>query len=125
MGGEPLLRPDFVHKVVYYAAKKDFFVYLPTNGRLMKPKVLDKLGDAGVANINLAIDCVIEKPGLPKALNRIQPYFDYMVKKKHYYATRPMMNTYITHINQDDVRQLATIVMIMELPLIFTSTKLP
>ncbi len=25
-GGEPLLRPDFVHKVVYYAAKKDFWV---------------------------------------------------------------------------------------------------
>jgi sulfatase maturation enzyme AslB (radical SAM superfamily) len=23
-GGEPLLRPEFVHKVVYYAAKKDF-----------------------------------------------------------------------------------------------------
>ena len=109
MGGEPLLRPDFVHKVVYYAAKKDFFVYLPTNGRLMKPEVLDKLGDAGVANINLAIDCVIEKPGLPKALNRIQPYFDYMVKKKHYYGYTAMINTNITHINQDDVRQLATI----------------
>src|SRR5579884_1585701 len=24
MGGEPLLRPQFVHKVVYYAAKKGF-----------------------------------------------------------------------------------------------------
>jgi len=24
MGGEPLLRPDFVHKVVYYAAKRGF-----------------------------------------------------------------------------------------------------
>jgi hypothetical protein len=33
----------------------------------MKPEVLDRLGDAGVANINLAIDCVVEKPGLPKA----------------------------------------------------------
>ena len=31
MGGEPLLRPDFIHKVVYYAAKKGFFIYLPTN----------------------------------------------------------------------------------------------
>ncbi|MCI0444494.1 radical SAM protein, partial [bacterium] len=40
MGGEPLLRPDFVHKVIYYASKKDFFVYLPTNGYLMKPEVL-------------------------------------------------------------------------------------
>ena len=33
MGGEPLLRPHSVHKVVYYAAKKGFWVYAPTNGR--------------------------------------------------------------------------------------------
>ncbi len=109
MGGEPLLRPDLIHKVVYYAAKKDFFVYLPTNGYLMKPDVLDRLGDAGVANINLAIDCVVEKPGLPKALNRIQKNFDHMVKRKHYYGYTAMINTNITHINQDDVRQLVQI----------------
>jgi sulfatase maturation enzyme AslB (radical SAM superfamily) len=30
MGGEPLLRPDLIHKVTYYAAKKDFWIYLPT-----------------------------------------------------------------------------------------------
>ncbi len=36
MGGEPLLRPDFAHKICYYAAKKDFWIYLPTNGRLMR-----------------------------------------------------------------------------------------
>jgi MoaA/NifB/PqqE/SkfB family radical SAM enzyme len=109
MGGEPLLRPDFVHKVIYYASKKDFFVYLPTNGRLMTPGVLDRLGDAGVANINLAIDAVNEKPGLPKALNRIQTYFDYMVKKKHYYGYTAMININITHINQEDVKELTAI----------------
>jgi len=38
-GGEPLLRPDFVHKVVYYAAKKDFWVYLATNARLLRRKL--------------------------------------------------------------------------------------
>jgi len=41
MGGEPLLRPKFIHKIVHYSAKKDIFVYLPTNGRLMKPDVID------------------------------------------------------------------------------------
>jgi sulfatase maturation enzyme AslB (radical SAM superfamily) len=29
MGGEPLLRPKFIHKIVHYSAKKDIFVYLP------------------------------------------------------------------------------------------------
>ncbi len=56
MGGEVLLRPQFVHKVVYYAAKKGFWVYLPTNGRLLRKDVVDRLGDAGVAIINLAVD---------------------------------------------------------------------
>src|SRR5689334_21396615 len=27
MGGEPLLRPKFIHKITSYAAKKDFLVY--------------------------------------------------------------------------------------------------
>lgn len=30
MGGEVLLRPPFAHKVIYYAAKQGFFIYLPT-----------------------------------------------------------------------------------------------
>ena len=34
MGGEPLLRPKLIHKIVYYSAKKDIFVYLPTNGQI-------------------------------------------------------------------------------------------
>ena len=58
MGGEPLLRPDFAHKVTYYATKKGFWIYIPTNGRLLRPDVIDKLGDAGVSVINLAIDAV-------------------------------------------------------------------
>src|SRR5215470_17975039 len=33
MGGEPLLRPSFAHKVTHYAAKKGFWIYLGTNGR--------------------------------------------------------------------------------------------
>src|SRR6266571_9231639 len=49
MGGEPLLRPEFAHKVVYYAARKGFWVYIGTNGRLLRPEVADRLGDAGVA----------------------------------------------------------------------------
>ncbi|HEY4492111.1 MAG TPA: radical SAM protein, partial [Acidobacteriota bacterium] len=109
MGGEPLLRPDFVHKVIYYAAQKGFFVYLPTNGRLMKPEVIDRIGDAGVANINLAVDCVDEKPGLPKIFNKVRPYFEYLLKKKHYYGYTVMFNINITHVNQDDVLELTKI----------------
>ena len=88
MGGEPLLRPDFAHKIIYYAAKKGFWIYLPTNGRLLWPKVIDKVADAGVATINLAVDAWDDVPGrgLPKAMVPIRSHFDYLVKKQYKYG---------------------------------------
>ncbi len=68
MGGEPLLRPNFAHKVVDYAAKKGFWVYVLHQPRgCCVTDVIDRLGDAGVATFNFAVDAVDEKPGLPKA----------------------------------------------------------
>ncbi len=109
MGGEPLLRPKFIHKIVYYSAKKDIFVYLPTNGRLMKPDVIDRLGDAGLATVNLAVDSVKERKSLPKALDPIRPYFDYLIKRQHYYGYTVMFNINICHNNMDDVKELTEI----------------
>jgi MoaA/NifB/PqqE/SkfB family radical SAM enzyme len=106
MGGEPLLRPSFIHKIVYYASKKDFLVYLPTNGRLMKPDVIDRLGDAGLGTVNLAVDCIDEKPGLAKALTPIRPYFDYLLKNQRRYCYSVFFNVCITRTNLDDVRAL-------------------
>jgi MoaA/NifB/PqqE/SkfB family radical SAM enzyme len=109
MGGEPLLRPKFIHKVIYYGTKKGFFMYLPTNGRLMKPQVIDWIGDAGVAAVNLAVDCVEEKPGLPKALNRIRPHFDYLVRMQRRYGYMVVFNMNICRTNMDDIRELTEI----------------
>jgi MoaA/NifB/PqqE/SkfB family radical SAM enzyme len=109
MGGEPLLRPNFIHKIVDYSAKKDIFVYLPTNGRLMTPEVIDKLGDAGIATVNLAVDSVKERKDLPKALDPIRPYFDYLVKRQHHYGYTVMFNINITRVNMEDVKELTEI----------------
>jgi len=106
MGGEPLLRPDFVHKVIYYATKKGFWVYLPTNGRLMRPQVIDWLGDAGVSVVNLAIDAMDLKPGLAKALAPIRQYFDYLLTRQYRYGYTVFINICICRNNLDDVRQL-------------------
>lgn len=109
MGGEVLLRPDFVHKVVYYAARKGFWIYVPTNGRLMRKEVIDRLGDAGVATFNLALDSVEDREELPKALNPIRPYFEYLVKKQYVYGYSVFLNINITRINVEDVKQLTMI----------------
>jgi MoaA/NifB/PqqE/SkfB family radical SAM enzyme len=109
MGGEPLLRPDFVHKVVYYAAQRGFWVYLPTNARLLRPEVIDKLADAGVATVNFAVDTVDEKPGLPKALNPVRRNFDYLVKKQYRYGYSVFFNINICRTNLEEVKQLTEI----------------
>jgi MoaA/NifB/PqqE/SkfB family radical SAM enzyme len=109
MGGEPLLRPKFIHKIVYYSAKKDIFVYLPTNGRLMPPDVTDRLGDAGVATVNLAVDSVKERKSLPKALDPIRDYFHYLVKRQRYYGYSVMLNINICRNNLEDVKELTNI----------------
>ena len=109
MGGEPLLRPKFIHKIVYYSAQKGIFVYLPTNGRLMKPDVIDRLGDAGLATVNLAVDSVKDRKSLPKALEPIRPYFDYLVKRQKIYGYTVMFNINICHNNMDDVKELTEI----------------
>jgi MoaA/NifB/PqqE/SkfB family radical SAM enzyme len=108
-GGEPLLRPEFVHKVIYYAAKKDFWVYLATNARLLRPPVIDRLADAGIATINFAVDAVKEKPGLPKAFEHVQSHFDYLVKRQYRYGYTVFFNTNICRTNIDDVKQLVEI----------------
>ena len=109
MGGEVLLRPQFAHKVVYYAAKKGFWVYVPTNGRLMRKDVIDRLADAGVATFNLAVDSVEDRPELPKALNPIRREFEYLVAKQYVYDYSVFFNINITRINLEDVRQLTEI----------------
>src|SRR5207244_5537334 len=102
MGGEPLLRPKFIQKIVYYAAQKDFIVYLPTNGRLMKPDVIDRLGDAGLGTVNLPVDCIDEKAGLAKALTPIRPYFEYLIKQMRKYCISVFFNVCICRTNMAD-----------------------
>ncbi len=106
MGGEPLLRPQFVHKVVYYAAKKGFWIYIGTNGRLLRPDVADRLGDAGVAVFNFAMDAFDLKPGLPKALVPSQKNLEYILRKQYVYDYMVFFNINICRNNHDDVRKL-------------------
>jgi hypothetical protein len=86
MGGEPLLRPQFAHKVVYYAAKKGFWIYIGTNGRLLRPDVADRLGDAGASVFNFAVDSWDEKPSLPKAVVPVRNHLEHLLKKQYVYG---------------------------------------
>lgn len=109
MGGEPLLRKDFILKVIKYGSDNGFFVYLPTNGYLLDKNYIDSLGKAGVAAINLAVDCIEPKPDLPKALSAIEPQFRYLVSQQEKYGYLLFLNINITSKNLKDVKMLTEI----------------
>jgi MoaA/NifB/PqqE/SkfB family radical SAM enzyme len=106
MGGEPLLRPKSVHKIVYYAARKGVWVYIATNGRLMRPDVADRLGDAGVAVINLALDSWEEKESLPKAFLPVEKNLEHMQRKQYVCGYMIFFNINICRNNHEAVKQL-------------------
>jgi MoaA/NifB/PqqE/SkfB family radical SAM enzyme len=106
MGGEPLLRPQFAHKIVYYAAKKGFWIYIGTNGRLLRPDVADRLADAGTAVFNFALDAWDEKPGLPKALVPVSKNLEYLMRKQYVYGYMVFFNMNICRNNLEDIRLL-------------------
>jgi MoaA/NifB/PqqE/SkfB family radical SAM enzyme len=106
MGGEPLLRPQFAHKVVAYAAKKGFWIYVGTNGRLLRPEVADRLGDAGVSVFNFALDSWDEQPSLPKALVPVQKNLEHLLRKQYVYGYMVFFNINICRNNLEDVRRI-------------------
>src|ERR1700758_3855155 len=106
MGGEPLLRPQFAHKVVNYAAKKGFWIYIATNGRLLRPEVTDRLGDAGAACINFALDSWDLKPSLPKAFVPAEKNLQYVLRKQYVYGYMVFFNMNICRNNLEDIRRL-------------------
>lgn len=106
MGGEPLVRKDFIIELTRYAKEKGFFIYLPTNGILMDKAFIDEIGKAGVAAINLAVDSVDGYDGIPKALRRIQSNFEYLVRQQKKYGYLTFFNINITQKNIGDVKAL-------------------
>ncbi len=109
MGGEPLVRKDFIIDLTRYATDKGFFVYLPTNGILLDKEFINQIGEAGVSTINLAVDTLDSRKGIPKSFDRIKRQFEYLVKKEKEYGYITFLNINITQNNLEDARRLTEI----------------
>ena len=81
MGGEPLVRKNFIIDLTRYATEQGFFVYLPTNGILLDEPFIDEIGRAGVSTVNLAVDAVEPYEGIPKSFSHIRSQCEHLVKK--------------------------------------------
>lgn len=106
MGGEPLIRKDFILELTRYAAERDFFVYLPTNGTLLDAAYIDELGKAGISTINLAVDSMDGGDGIPKFFARIKSQFEWLVERERQYRYITFLNINITDRNIADVKTL-------------------
>jgi MoaA/NifB/PqqE/SkfB family radical SAM enzyme len=109
MGGEPLVRKDFIIQLTRFAVDRGFFVYLPTNGLLLDKDFIDAIGNAGVATINLAVDAVDGYKGIPKYFTRIKNQLEYLVHHEKRYNYITFLNINITQENHKDVRELTEI----------------
>jgi radical SAM protein with 4Fe4S-binding SPASM domain len=109
MGGEPLVRKDFILELTRYAVDNGFFVYLPTNGILMDEAFIDEIGRSGVSVINLAVDAIDRCQGIPKYFNRIKPQFEYLIEQQKKYQFITFFNINITQNNVQDVKALTEI----------------
>jgi radical SAM protein with 4Fe4S-binding SPASM domain len=58
-GGEPLMRPD-IFDIIDYASQKKFSIDLLTNGALITEKVLNRLEDSNIFNVQVSIDGIGE-----------------------------------------------------------------
>jgi MoaA/NifB/PqqE/SkfB family radical SAM enzyme len=58
LGGEPTLRGD-LPDLVRHASSKPMITHLSTNGTILTPDYIDRLGQAGIDVINLSVDSVL------------------------------------------------------------------
>lgn len=73
---------------------------------LLRPELADRLGDAGVAVFNFALDAWDEKPGLPKALLPVRKNIEHLMRKQYVYGYMVFFNMNICRNNLEDIRLL-------------------
>jgi MoaA/NifB/PqqE/SkfB family radical SAM enzyme len=109
MRGEPLLRPDLIQGITCYAAKRDFWIYLPTNARLLRIDVINKLADAGISTFNIPVDAVDINKGVAESAGAHPETIRLPGSKQYGYGFSVFLNINICRNNLDDVRQLTEI----------------
>ncbi len=107
MGGEPLVRKPFVLEVIEYGARRGMFMYVATNGRLLTPEFLRSAADAGLSALNIAMDCLEPRPGLPKAFSLVRKQYEWALAERDRSHFILFANVNVTPRNLDDIRPIA------------------
>jgi len=106
---EPLLRPDFATKSSTTRQKRISGSTWHERHAFCRPEVTTAWPTRESRLSISPVDTIKEKPGLPKALEHVRSYFDYLVKRQYRYGYTMFFNTNICRTNIEDVKELAKI----------------
>ena len=102
IGGEPLLHPD-LEAIMRHVVSRGMTTGMTTNGFLLTEDNLRRLIDAGMGRIQISVDALKPKPGIPKSLKTLR-------KKLELVARHPIwfrVNTVICDETIDEVEEVA------------------
>jgi radical SAM protein with 4Fe4S-binding SPASM domain len=123
-GGEPLMRPD-IFDIIDYASRKKFSIDLLTNGVLVTEKVLNRLEDSSIFNVQVSIDGIEEthdrfrgrKGTYERAINAIK-----LLKDANYNVS---ISSTVTKQNMSEIPRIIDLAIDLGLPSFKTTFFMP
>ncbi len=102
IGGEPLLHPDLI-PLMKYVTGHGMTTGMTTNGFLLTEEKLGELIDAGMGRIQMSVDALKPKEGVPKSLKTLRKKIEMVARHPIWFR----VNTVICDETIDEVEEVA------------------
>ncbi len=102
IGGEPILHPDLA-KLMRYVTGRGMTTGMTTNGFLLTEDKLLELIDAGMGRIQMSVDAIKPKEGVPKSLKTLRKKIELVARHPIWFR----VNTVICDETIDEVEDVA------------------
>ena len=102
IGGEPLLHPELA-AIMHHVVTRGMTTGMTTNGFLLTEDNLAMLIDAGMGRIQISVDALKPKPGIPKSLKTLRKKIELVARHPIWFR----VNTVICDETIDEVEEVA------------------
>ena len=102
IGGEPMLHPDLV-PLMRHVRRAGMTTGMTTNGFRLTEEKLVELIDAGMGRVQISIDALKPKPGIPKSLKTLAPKIAMVARHPVWFS----VNTVLCDETLDEVQEVA------------------
>ncbi|MBI4981426.1 radical SAM protein [Candidatus Woesearchaeota archaeon] len=118
MGGEPLLRKDLT-EIVSSADQRNLMTYLTTNGKLLTPKRLEELAQAGLDILEISIDGYGQTRKSGKTLDGKETLIDWLEDTHRKYGMRFKIHQVLSPETVEETPNLLELVRNRRIPISF------